>query len=419
MQFCRRAEYTSAVVVTIVLTVTEARTTILSAAQSLVAEKPLHKTETVSLLESCGRILVHDVIATVNVPPCDNSAMDGYAVRSADCAAGVCIPVAGTIYAGAMPELLQPATAQRIFTGAPVPQGADAVVIQEDVALDGEAILINADVAVNAGENIRRAGEDIAVGDILFSAGHRLRAQDIGLLASIGIDRVHVTAPLRVGLLCTGDELLEPGDAPQAGKIYNSNRYLLSALLRDLGCEVIDAGIVKDDLAATEIALQKLSAAADVVISTGGVSVGDADYVKQAVLSQGKLDVWKIAVKPGKPLAFGVVGSAPFFGLPGNPVSAFVTFMLFVRPFLQTLQGSTVQDLRQIPVRAGFDWPRAGKREEYLRVMLQQEGDGLIARALPNQGSGVLSSVCRADALLRVPVGEIFAVGDRVECLVL
>ena len=415
MQFCRGAEYTSAIEVTPVLTVSEAREKILSAA------KPLSKIETVSLLESNGRILAQDVVAAINVPPCDNSAMDGYAVRSADCVAGVPIPVAGVIYAGAMPELLRPATAQRIFTGAPVPQGADAVVIQEDVAVESEAIVINAGVTVKTGENIRRAGEDISAGDILFAAGHRVCSRDIGLLASIGIDKIHVTVPLRVGLLCTGDELLEPGDAPQHGKIYNSNRYLLSALLRDLGCEVIDAGIVKDDLAATEIALQKLSTAADVVISTGGVSVGDADYVKQAVLAQGKLDVWKIAVKPGKPLAFGSVGApvcnTPFFGLPGNPVSAFVTFLLFVRPFLQTLQGAVVRELQQIPAHAGFDWPRAGKREEYLRVMLQREGDVLVARALPNQGSGVLSSVCRADALLRVPVGSTFVTGDGVECL--
>jgi molybdopterin molybdotransferase len=417
MQFCWRAEYAPAIEVTLVLTVAEARAKILAVA------KPLSRTETVSLLESNGRILAHDVVAAVNVPPCDNSAMDGYAVRAAGCTGGVSIPVVGIVYAGSMPGLLEAGTAQRIFTGAPVPHGADTVVIQEDVAADPERIVISAGVTVKPGENIRRAGEDIAIGDILFSAGHRLRAPDIGLLASIGIDKVYVTAPLRVGLLCTGDELLEPGELPQAGKIYNSNRYLLSALLRDLGCEVIDAGIVKDDLAATEEALQKLAAKVDVVISTGGVSVGDADYVKQAVLAQGKLDVWKIAVKPGKPLAFGCIGApvctAPFFGLPGNPVSAFVTFVLFVRPFLQTLQGSAVHDLRQVPAHAGFNWQRAGKREEYLRVTLQQEGSVLIARALPNQGSGVLSSVCRADALLRVPVGKTFMTGDSVECLLL
>ncbi|HSC74625.1 MAG TPA: gephyrin-like molybdotransferase Glp [Pseudomonadales bacterium] len=395
------------------LTIREARETILAAA------KPLHKTDIVSLLESSGRVLAQNVIAAINVPSCDNSAMDGYAVRAEDCVAGQPVPVAGIIYAGAVPGMLQAGTAQRIFTGAPVPQGADAVVIQEDVTRDDNVITIHDGVTVKIGENIRRAGEDIAVGDVLFSTGHRLRAQDIGLLASIGVDQFAVTSALRVGLLCTGDELLEPGEQAQTGKIYNSNRYLLSALLRDLGCEVIDAGIVQDDLAATEAALQKLSTTADVVISTGGVSVGDADYVKQAVLSQGKLDVWKIAVKPGKPLAFGSVATVPFFGLPGNPVSAFITFLLFVRPFLQTLQGAVVQELRHIPARAGFDWPRAIKREEYLRVTLQQEGEVLIARALPNQGSGVLSSVCQADALLCVPVGETFAAGDSVNCLLL
>ena len=268
------------------LTVTEARKSILAAAQYLVANRPLHKTETVFLLESGGRVLAQDIIATISVPPCDNSAMDGYALCAADCTNVLSIPVAGIIYAGAVPGELQPGTAQRIFTGAPIPQGADAVVIQEDITFEEGRVHIHAGVKVKHGDNIRRAGEDISVGDILFSAGHRLRAQDIGLLASIGIDRVSVTKKLRVGLLCTGDELLEPGDAPQVGKIYNSNRYLLSALLRDLGCEVIDAGIVQDDLTATKSALQKLSEVADVVISTGGVSVGDADYVKQAVLAR-------------------------------------------------------------------------------------------------------------------------------------
>lgn len=398
------------------LTVNEARAAILAAAQ------PSERAETVSLLESRGRILAQDIVASVNVPPCDNSAMDGYAIRAADCVAG--LPVAGLLvagigYAGTAPGFLQPGTAQRIFTGAPIPQGADAVLIQEDALREGDSISIKPGVAVEAGDNIRRSGEDISAGEVLFNASHCLRAQDVGLLASVGVDQVSVTTVLRVGLLCTGDELLEPGDSPQPGKIYNSNRYLLCALLRDMGCTVIDAGIVQDDLHATENALRELSLAADVVISTGGVSVGDADYVKQAVLAQGQLDVWKIAVKPGKPLAFGRIGPAPFFGLPGNPVSAFVTFLLFVRPFLQTLQGSEVRDPLQVPALAGFAWPRAGKREEYLRVTLQRKGDVLVAHALPNQGSGVLSSVCRADALLRVPIGETFAEGDSVTCLLL
>lgn len=394
------------------LTVTEARDRILAAAQPRVAN------ETVSLLEAQNRVLACDVMAPVNVPPCDNSAMDGYAVRVAD-AAQPTLPVAGVIYAGAAPGVLAPGTAQRIFTGAPLPAGADAVVIQEDVQRSDDRITIEPAVIVRAGDNIRRAGEDIGIGSCLLSRGQRLRAADIGLLAAVGIAQVAVNACLRVGLLCTGDELLEPGDAPQPGKIYNSNRYLLAALLRELGCEVIDAGIVVDELVATQDALQSLSQQADLVISTGGVSVGDADFVKQAVLALGTLDVWKIAVKPGKPLAFGQVCGKPFFGLPGNPVSAFVTFLLFVRPFLQIAQGCTVQPPRTVPAVAGFVWPKAGKREEYLRVSLQRADNALVAMALPNQGSGVLSSVSRADALLRVPVGHTFAVGDSVECLLL
>jgi len=396
-----------------VLTVAEAQAAILAAA------KKTDKVETVSLLQAKGRVLAENIEATVAVPPCDNSAMDGYAVYAADCESAKILPVAGVVYAGAVPGSLQAGTAQRIFTGAPVPAGADAVIIQEDVCREENAIALNAACSVKAGDNIRRAGEDIAVGDVLFRAGHCLRAVDIGLLASVGIQHVRVTAMLRVGLLCTGDELLEPGQPAQAGKIYNSNRYLLTAMLQDLGWEIVDAGIVKDDLQATTDALQRLANEYDVIISTGGVSVGDADYVKQAVQQSGQLEVWKIAVKPGKPLAFGRVGQIPFFGLPGNPVSAFVTFMLFVRPYLQSMQGSQPRELRRCPVQAGFDWPRPGKREEYLRVALRYESNALVAVALPNQGSGVLSSVCRADALLRVPVNTIFAVGDTMECLLL
>lgn len=394
------------------LTVTEARDRILAAAQ------PLAANEIVSLLDAHHRILACDVMAPVNVPPCDNSAMDGYAMRVAD-AAQPTLPVVGMVYAGAAPGVLAPGTVQRIFTGAPVPAGADAVVIQEDVARSDDCITIDPTVTVRAGDNIRRAGEDIRVGMCMLSRGQRLRAVDIGLLASVGIGQVTVTAPVRVGLLCTGDELLEPGDAPQPGKIYNSNRYLLAALLRELGCTVIDVGIVVDQLVATQDALQSLSQQVDIVISTGGVSVGDADYVKQAVLALGALDVWKIAVKPGKPLAFGQVCGKPFFGLPGNPVSAFVTFLLFVQPFLQVAQGCTAQAARTVPAVAEFAWLKAGKREEYLRVSLQQKGAALVAMALPNQGSGVLSSVCYADALLRVPVGHTFVAGESVECLLL
>lgn len=395
------------------LTVAEARARILPAAS------PVTGTLVVPLRDARGLVLAADVLAPVNVPPCDNSAMDGYAVRAEDCTTGSLTVVAEVIYAGAAPGVLQPGKAQRIFTGAPVPLGADAVVIQEDVQCHDGYITLNSGVVVQAGDNIRSAGEDIRAGDCILPRGQRLRAVDAGLLASVGIASVDVMATVRVGLLCTGDELLEPGDAPQPGKIYNSNRYLLTALLRELGCEVSDAGIVADDPVATQTALQQLSQRVDIVISTGGVSVGDADFVKQAVQALGVLDVWKIAVKPGKPLAFGNVCSKPFFGLPGNPVSAFVTFLLFVRPFLQRMQGGEVRDLPQVPALAGFAWPKAGQREEYLRVRLQPQGRALVATALPNQGSGVLSSVSRADALLRVPAGTTFAAGDIVDCLLL
>ncbi len=394
------------------LTVAEARTKILAAATPAVANMQ------VPLQQAHGRILAADVLAPIQVPPCDNSAMDGYAVRVADLLAGP-LPVAGAIYAGAAPGELLVGTAQRIFTGAPLPAGADAVVIQEDVQRNGDTIALLDGAKVVAGDNIRRAGEDIRVGEQVLVAGRRLQAADIGLLASLGIAAVAVRSPLRVGLLCTGDELLEPGDPPQPGRIYNSNRYLLVAMLGSLGCEVVDAGIVGDDLAATCTALQQLAQGVDVLVSTGGVSVGDADVVKQAVESLGGLDVWKIAVKPGKPLAFGHVCGKPFFGLPGNPVSAFVTLLLFVQPFLQRAQGGDVRDPVCVPVKAGFAWPKAGKREEYLRVTLQREGEALVAIRLPNQGSGVLSSVARADALLRVPVGTTFVLGDVVECLLL
>ena len=394
------------------LTVAEATRKILPFARFLKG------TESLPLADACGRILALDVIAGVDVPPHDNSAMDGYAVRSADLANSMVLPMGEEIFAGDAPAVLSAHTAMRIFTGAPIPQGADAVVIQEDTDSNGESVIVN--VPVSAGDNIRRQGEDIQRGQLLFQRGHLLRAQDIGLLASVGIAFVEVFERLRVGLFCTGDELQEPGELLAPGKIYNSNRYLLSALLRDMGCDILDAGRVPDELSATEAAMASLAASADIVISTGGVSVGDADYVKAAVLALGDLNVWKIAIKPGKPLAFGCVAGKPFFGLPGNPVSAFVTFLLFVRPYLQIEQGSEPKTLRTLRAIAGFDWPKPGKREEYLRVQLHPDSHGhLQAVTYPNQGSGVLSSICWADALLRVPAGDTFARGEPVECLLL
>lgn len=374
--------------------------------------------EHVPLMQAVGRVLMHDVIASRDVPSCDNSAMDGYAVRSSDVVGSISLPLVGTVYAGDAVEALPPHSALRIFTGAPMPMGADAVVIQEDADSNGEFVILQN--AVKPGANVRRQGEDIESGELLFPQGHCLRPQDIGLLASLGLPDVMVFERLRVGLLSTGDELLEPGEMAVEGRVYNSNRYLLATLLQTMGCDVVDAGRVPDELAATEAALEALADTADILLTTGGVSVGEADYVKAAVLALGDLSVWKIALKPGKPLAFGSVKGKPFFGLPGNPVSAYVTFLLFVRPFLQVEQGGQPRPLRRIPVRAAFDWPKAGKREEYLRIKLQVGDDGLLhAICFPNQGSGVLSSVCWADGLLRVPAGHTFAVGDWVECMLL
>lgn len=396
------------------LTVTDAQSRILTAAPSSRA------VETVPLAEALGRVLAADVVAACAVPPCDNSAMDGYAVRVADVLRGGSLPVAGITYAGDAPAVLPPGQVQRIFTGAPVPVGADAIVIQEDVDSDGEAITLKPGVTVHAGENIRRAGEDIAADTVVLRAGQRLQAAGIGLLASVGCARVAVATRWRVGLLCTGDELRDPGEALAPGQIYNSNRFLLTALLQALGCTVVDAGRVADSEAATVAALRDLAARCDVVISTGGVSVGDADHVRAAVQALGTLDLWKIAVKPGKPLAFGTVGNTPFFGLPGNPVSAYVTFLLFVQPYLLRGLGCHEPAWRTLRLPAGFAWPRAGKREEYLRVQLQADAMGqLQAVAYPHQGSGVLSSVNWAHALLRVPAGTTFAEGDPVDCLLL
>lgn len=394
------------------LTVDEASHKILPFARSMKGA------ERVPLAQASGRILMHDVTASRDVPSCDNSAMDGYAVRSSDIDGTTCLPVVGIVYAGDGIQTLPPHSALRIFTGAPLPAGADAIVMQEDADSNGESVIVQ--IAVKPGANVRLRGEDIETGELLFPQGHRLRPQDIGLLASLGLPDVMVVERLRVGLLSTGDELLEPGDADTEGKVYNSNRYMLIAQLQEMGCDVLDAGRVSDDLSATEAALSALAESADIIVSTGGVSVGEADYVKSAVLALGDLNVWKIALKPGKPLAFGSVKGKPFFGLPGNPVSAFVTFLLFVRPFLQVEQGGQPRPLRRIPVRAAFDWPKAGKREEYLRIKLQAGDDGLLhAICFPNQGSGVLSSVCWADGLLRVRAGTTFAQGDWVDCLLL
>jgi molybdopterin molybdotransferase len=366
--------------------------------------------ETVALTAALGRVLAAPQTSAITVPPADNSAMDGYAVRVADVpAAGVRLPVSQRILAGAVGETLAPGTAARIFTGAPVPGGADAVLMQEYCAAEDGDVVIHA--LPRPGENIRRAGEDIRAGAAVLAAGTRIGAAEMGLAASVGLAELPVFRKLKVACFFTGDELVTPGTPLQAGQIYNSNRYTLTGLLNDLGCELIDLGVVPDTLEATEAALARAASAADVVITSGGVSVGEADYVKAAVEKLGRVEMWKVAMKPGKPLVYGRVNDADFIGLPGNPVSAFVTFCLFVRPFLLKRMGAADVRYRAFAVQADFAWMKAGVRREFLRAQLQPSGKLAL---FPNQSSGVLTSCAWADGLIDLEIGQTVQPGDWV-----
>lgn len=381
--------------------------------QVLASQQRVTDTETVSLAEASGRVLVQDCIATIDVPPHANSAMDGYAVHAADVvSAPVVLPVSQRIAAGQVGTVLAVGEAARIFTGAPLPEGADAVVMQENCeASDQEVRILQ---SAQPGENLRARGEDIEAGATLLPAGHRLRPQDIGLLASVGVTRVSVVRRLQVAIMTTGDELVAPGAVLAPGQIYNANAYTLNALLTGLGTEVLDLGIVPDSPAATEAALRK-GATADCIITTGGVSVGEEDHVKAAVEAAGKLDLWKLAIKPGKPFASGEVHDTRFFGLPGNPVSAFVTFVLLVRPALLSMQGCGNVAPQHFPVIAGFSSGQSGERQEYLRVSLDA-GDGANLSALPydNQSSGVGASLSGAQGLAIIPPYTAVNAGDRL-----
>ncbi len=384
---------------------------------------PSLSTEQVPVGDADGRVLVHEVVSALHVPPQDNSAMDGYALRCGDVVQlGTTLPVSQRIAAGANGQPLQTGTVARIFTGAPVPPGADAVVMQEDCTAlpSSDAALDIPQVQVNTqptpGQNIRRAGEDVARGDTVLSNGLRLGPAELGLAASIGMATLAVARRPRVALFSTGDELVMPGTvAPQdmaPGAIYNSNRYFLSALLRRMGCVVTDMGIVPDQRDATVQALREAAQSHDVILTSGGVSVGEEDHIKPAVQALGTLDLWQIAIKPGKPFAYGRIGDAHFLGLPGNPVSSFVTFLVLVRPFLLQLQGMESVAAKTVAARADFSWAKADKRREFLRVRRNASG-GLDL--FPNQGSGVLTSAVWGDGLVDNRPGNTITPGDTVQ----
>ncbi len=377
-------------------------------ARLLSAVAPLGRVERISTFEALGRVLAAEVVSTLDVPPADNTAMDGYALRVADAAAGV-LPISQRVPAGSVPQPLQPGTAARIFTGAPIPPGADCVVMQELCEAVEGGVRIKA--APSPGQHIRRRGEDVQQGATVLAAGHKLDAAALGLAASVGAATLQVAARPRVALFSTGDELVMPGEPLKPGAIYNSNRFTLRGLLQGLGCEVIDLGIVPDSLDATRAALREAAAQADLIITSGGVSVGEEDHLRPAVQAEGRLDLWQIALKPGKPLAFGQVKNAWFIGLPGNPVSSFVTFLLLVRPVILRLQGATALTPRGFSLRADFAWPRADKRREFLRARLNERG-GLDLFA--NQSSGVLTSAVWGDGLVDNPPGQTVAPGQIV-----
>jgi molybdopterin molybdotransferase len=376
-------------------------------ARKLLAEviSPVTASEAVALHLALGRILAEDIVSPVAIPPAPNSAVDGFAVYHADLdpEQETRLPVTGRITAGQLdlPEAGR-GTAIRIFTGARLPEGPDTVMMQEDCTLDGETVVIRP--GIKKGANARRAGEDVEIGATVLQAGQRLRAQDVGQAAAVGRREVMVSTRLRVGLFSTGDELREPGAELDPGAIYDSNRYTIHALLTGLGCQVDDLGILPDRFDAVRAALGRAKGKYDLLVTSGGVSVGEEDHVKAAVEALGKLHLWRLAVKPGRPIALGQVGLVPFVGLPGNPVAVVVTFLTIVRPLILRLMGGRDVAPHTFRVRAGFDHKKKKDRREWIRAHLEEDGaGGLTARKFPREGAGILSSLVAADGLIELP----------------
>jgi molybdopterin molybdotransferase len=405
---------------------------------AVAGDRVIAETEKLATFDALGRVLARGVVSALDVPPADNTAMDGYAMRAADVpVAGTLLPVSQRIPAGLVGQPLQPGTAVRIFTGAQLPAGADAVVMQEQCAAlasaDGQGLgAVRIDTLPQAGQWVRRRAEDVQHGAEVLAAGTRLTPQALGLAASVGASRLTVRRRPRVALFSTGDELVMPGESLKPGAIYNSNRFTLRGLLQAAGCEVADLGIVPDRLDATRDALRHAAQRNDLILTSGGVSVGEEDHIKPAVKAEGWLEAWAVAMKPGKPLVFGAVrrqamidanpgadpgadaGEALFIGLPGNPVSSFVTFLLAVAPVLRAIQGCADRPPRALPLRADFDWPQPDKRREFLRARVNAEGGVAL---FPNQSSGVLTSAVWADGLVDLPALQPVRRGDTVQFL--
>jgi molybdopterin molybdotransferase len=368
---------------------------------------PVREIETIALAQADGRVLASEVRAPLPLPPFTNSAVDGYAVASRDLghAGEQAFAVTGRVQAGASAsQAIQPGQAVRIFTGAPMPEGADTVFMQEDVRVDDDGKVV-LPAGLRPGANVRPAGEDIPVGHPALAAGQRLRPQDVALAAAFGLTQLDVVRRIRVAVFSTGNELVSPGERRAPPQLFDSNRFMLMAMLTRLGCEVSDLGIVRDDRASLAEALTKVAASHDLILTTGGVSTGEEDHVKAGVESAGKLVLWRMAIKPGRPVAMGIIGGTPFIGLPGNPVASFVTFVHVVRPTVLALSGAQQQPLVPMPVRAGFSYKKKIARREYVRVSLRRsENSVLEAIKFPREGAGLLSSLVDTDGL--VELGE-------------
>ena len=377
---------------------------------------PVPGVETVPLSSALGRVLAENCTVPADVPPADNSSVDGYAVCAGDLVSGRPLPISDRIPAGAAPSPMKPGTAVRLFTGSEIPSGADAVVMQEDTRLYDEQLIVETDVT--QGQNIRRRGQDLTRGDLALAAGVRLRAQELGLLASLGIAEIAVYARPRVAVLNTGDELVDPGNSLAPGQIYNSNRFMLTGLLAEAGCELVACETLKDDRQATRNALENAAQAADLIITSGGVSVGEEDHVRAVMEELGSLSLWRLAIRPGKPLAFGLLesssGETPLLGLPGNPGSVLVTFLMVGMPLIRTLQGRPQRELLGEQLPAAFTVDKPSVRRDFLRARREHQGATRSVTVYPNQSSGVLSSACWADGLAVVPEHTTVQPGDRI-----